>query len=171
MSFAASSVLYDMTAAWLEGLREETSAARKFSTDSSNTDSIPFDVFWKALCRTVNDLNGITSSTAEINKSDGIGGYALAHQDAAGKVVESTLATTVGGSLTVFFSGRTTVDYVSVTPVGITAAPGTSLAMWSSTITGATVTVDQWKMTSDATTTLTRASTTERSYNIIAIGT
>jgi len=118
----------------------------------------------------LNVLSGMTASSAELNTLDGAEGYSLGHvASSAQQIAESTMATT-GGSVA-WATGLTGIESVIVTPIRITAAPGTSWACVTATWTGATVTLDQWRPTSGTNTTLIRADTTERTYSCIAVGT
>ena len=156
MAISASSVVYDLTSEWYELLNKETSAARKMATDSSNTNAVEFKDFWRALCRSVNAL-------------DGTEGYPVGHVASAGKQVASTRVTTSGGSA-VWTSGLTSVDCVWVTPnLDGDTAPGTSYQSVFATVTGGTVTIRAYKPTSDSDTTAT-AITNDRDFFVVAIG-
>lgn len=65
MTIAASSVVHDLTNRLYTLLNKETSVARKFASDSSNTNAVEFKDFWRALCRSVNQLDGLSASTLE----------------------------------------------------------------------------------------------------------
>ena len=97
MTLAASSCVYDLTAALYTLLNKETSGARLYASDSSNTNAVAFKDAWRALNRSVNQLDGLAASTAELNKSDGIAGYPIAAA-AAGNIMASTKRAVTGST-------------------------------------------------------------------------
>ena len=86
MTIAAGSVVSDLTSRLYVLLDKETSFARKFASDSSNTSAVPFSTMWKAMSRSVNQLSGLSASTAELNKSDGALGYTLGYAASTGRM-------------------------------------------------------------------------------------
>ena len=97
MTIQASSVWSDLTRELYTLLDEESSFARKYVTDSSNTNAVPFKTAMKAMLRSVSALHGLAASTAELNKSDGIAGYALGYASSA-RLVAATKRSVTGST-------------------------------------------------------------------------
>ena len=110
MTIQASSVWSDLTRELYTLLDEESSFARKYVSDSSNTNAVPFKTAMKALLRSVsalhglaastaelNIMDGVTASSSELNKVDGIAGHAVAYASSA-RLVAATKRSVTGST-------------------------------------------------------------------------